>query len=208
MNYELILKFPEASAALSADLLADVLDRLVAGAPLSEIEALLQAQAAAEVAAAAPLQAAAPDGTSVALTVSRAAVHEVTEAQPLGSALSSGADGRAQAELSISFEIGEELFRELFGRASALAERLGMELFDPQLSRIVTAADAERVAERWGELRAYVLRSRGLDALLMKGEPLMLPPPTFLERHWKMVALGVGILLAFLIIRRTLELLS
>lgn len=206
MNYELILKFRQASDALSAELLAAVLDRFVAGKPLSAIEALLQDRSGC-AAGAGPVPNAAQKSGTTALALRPGTLHAASDGAALGVAISAGAEGQAQAEISISFEIKEELFRELCERAFALAEILGMEIFDPQLSRMTSAPEMDRIAEKWGEMRTYVLRSRGLDALLLKNEPLMLPPPTFLERHWKMVLLGVALLFALLFIQRSVQLL-
>lgn len=201
MNYELILKFPEASAAHPEALIAAALDHFMSDAPLSAVEALLQ-ERVAQRAEGTPLDNGAP-----ALASSQGARRAVSDEPPVGAALTTGADGLAQAEISLSFELKEERFRELCGRAFAFAGLLGMEIFDPQLSRIVSASEVEPIAEKWGEMRAYVLRSRGLDALLMKNEPLMLPPPTFFERHWKMILLGLGILVTLLFIQRSIQLL-
>ena len=36
----------------------------------------------------------------------------------------------------------------------------------------------------------------------------MLPPPSFVERHWKMLLIGLGILVAILCVHRSMQLLS
>lgn len=217
MNYELVLKFPEGAEAKSPDALAAVLKCFVAGEALPPMASTNDQTADAphgqtdEPTGETPpqkdsaLAVAAPAGDAAMFSGAPVALGD----EPCVSAvILTDGEGRARVEVSISFENKESLFREWVERTFALASHLGTEVVDPQLGGFVLAPEVERVCEKWGELRAYVLRTRGLDSLLEGNEPLMLPPPTFVERHWKMLLIALGILVAILCVHRSMQLLS
>jgi hypothetical protein len=58
-------------------------------------------------------------------------------------------------ELHVSFSDKTELVREVTVEGSALAKEAGLRLLDPQLSRTVTAADAESVADQFLRTARY-----------------------------------------------------
>ncbi len=217
MNYELVLKFPEGAEALSPDALAQVLKCFVAGEALPPMASTNErtGEGASERTDEPPGES--PPEKVAGLTVAAPGEGAVMfagapvtmgEEPCVSAAILKDEAGRTRVEVSISFENKESLFREWVERTFALASHLGTEVVDPQIGGFVLAPEVDRVCEKWGELRAYVLRTRGLDSLLEGNEPLMLPPPSFVERHWKMLLIGLGILVAILCVHRSMQLLS
>jgi hypothetical protein len=215
VNYEFILKSPEIALPLSSTVVASALDRFAKGEsgeafaaylkglqqePLGEVESTRESTASLTAVPKSSLS------ESEGVSAPHGPPPATSEERPIVAVMSTSADGRAQIEISVSFEPKEELAKACFDRTFSLAEGLGLEVFDPQLNRLLSSCEVERAIDKWNEMRGYLLRSQGLDSLLIRHEPLTLPPPSFVERHWKLIAVGVGILFFVLILHRLLQL--
>lgn len=234
MKYELILKLPQGQngPAIGSDTASEAIRLLESGAELSEIGRLIRpaAQAApqqtAAVSEAAETSGAAMEpGTALAQTPAEAPKETETAAKtashaselnqlslddkPLTARLAKADSGEESIELSISFELKEGAFDAVFCRAMGFADLLGASVTDPQLMLDITAASQNQVSAKWSEMREYLLRATGRSALLMSNNvPLTMPAPTFFERHWKGIFIGIGIILLLMLVRRSWEILS
>lgn len=78
-------------------------------------------------------------------------------------------------EIHVPFSDKTDLVREVTVEASALAKESGLRLLDPQLSRTVTAADAESVADQFLRTARYAGEmlgvSEAIDASFAPPEP-------------------------------------
>jgi hypothetical protein len=109
-----------------------------------------------------------------------------------------GADPAHPRGVDLALDEGESIER-LLDAAFTLAEQLGLEIFDPHSSEAVTAAQRDRVVERYAEMCSY-----RADTLGEVGQqPLPAPLTTTGSRTtlhvWLIVA---GIVVAFLLLAR------
>ena len=215
MKYELILKIPQGKdgPAIGEDTAFEAIGLLERGADLADIARLVRpaAQQASEgtEAGAQALQKSPGEPPRPRPLDGQSALNQLSlDDKPLSAKLAKAEDGQLSIELSISFELKEGAFDEVFGRAAGFAEVLGAVVTDPQLMQDITAASKGQVSAKWSQMRDYLLRASGRSALLEStSAPLTMPAPTFFERHWKGIFIGIGALLLLMFVRRAIEVL-
>ena len=216
MKYELILKIPQGKdgPTIGDDTACEAIRLLESGADLSEIGRLVRLQQQEQK----PEEANGSEAIAQALPAENKPPQQNTQSvlnqlslddKPLSAKLTKAADGQTSIELSISFELKEGAFDEVFDRAAEFASLLGASITDPQLMQDITAANKSQVSAKWSQMRDYILRASGRSALLEStNAPLTMPAPTFFERHWKGIFIGIGVILLLMFVRRAIEVLS
>lgn len=103
-------------------------------------------------------------------------------------------------ELRIMLTDRTELIREVVNEAAAIATLADVRLVDPQLSCVVGAMDAERVAEQYGRTARYAGEMTGLSEAIGASFPAPTQSQGF-QPGTKVVlgALGLFLLLYFLV---------